>query len=102
MMNTWGALGTLKCDMHTPFIIRPLHGPLPGREIKLLEVYIYVYYIILMQIIQYVHPCATIRTMFNSVLDTLKDAQKIVIIQAENPDGDSLGSSLALEELLCE
>lgn len=40
--------------------------------------------------------------MFNSVLDTLKDAQKIVIIQAENPDGDSLGSSLALEELLSE
>lgn len=40
--------------------------------------------------------------MFKSVLDTLKDAQKIVIIQAENPDGDSLGSSLALEELLSE
>ena len=40
--------------------------------------------------------------MFNSILDTLKDAQKIVIIQAENPDGDSLGSSLALEELLSE
>jgi len=40
--------------------------------------------------------------MFNSVLDTLKDAQKIVIIQAENPDGDSLGSSLALEDLLAE
>lgn len=40
--------------------------------------------------------------MFNTVLETLKDAQKIVIIQAENPDGDSLGSSLALEELLSE
>jgi len=40
--------------------------------------------------------------MFNSVLETLNAAQKIVIIQAENPDGDSLGSSLALEELLSE
>lgn len=40
--------------------------------------------------------------MFESVINTLKDAQKIVILQAENPDGDSLGSSLALEELLTE
>lgn len=40
--------------------------------------------------------------MFDEILSTLKDAQKIVIIQAENPDGDSLGSSLALEELLAE
>ncbi|HEX6258948.1 MAG TPA: DHH family phosphoesterase [Candidatus Saccharimonadales bacterium] len=30
----------------------------------------------------------------------ITDAQHIVIIQAENPDGDSLGSSLALEEIL--
>ena len=40
--------------------------------------------------------------MFDSVKKTLSEAQKIVIIQAENPDGDSLGSSLALEELLAE
>ncbi len=40
--------------------------------------------------------------MFSTILSTLKDVQKIVIIQAENPDGDSLGSSLALEELLSE
>ena len=40
--------------------------------------------------------------MFDSILKTLEGAQKIVIIQAENPDGDSLGSSLALEELLSE
>ena len=40
--------------------------------------------------------------MLTTILETLKDAQKIVIIQAENPDGDSLGSSLALEELLSE
>lgn len=46
--------------------------------------------------------CDKIRGMFDSILPTLKDAQKFVIIQAENPDGDSLGSSLALEELLSE
>lgn len=40
--------------------------------------------------------------MFDSILKTLNEVQKIVIIQAENPDGDSLGSSLALEELLSE
>ena len=40
--------------------------------------------------------------MFDSILPILKDSQKFVIIQAENPDGDSLGSSLALEELLGE
>lgn len=40
--------------------------------------------------------------MFKPVLDALQKAQKIVVIQAENPDGDSLGSALALEELLSE
>jgi bifunctional oligoribonuclease and PAP phosphatase NrnA len=40
--------------------------------------------------------------MFDTLLSTINNAQKIVIIQAENPDGDSLGSSLALEELLSE
>ena len=45
---------------------------------------------------------AKIRPMFDSILKTLDEAKKIVIIQAENPDGDSLGSSLALEELLSE
>jgi phosphoesterase RecJ-like protein len=29
----------------------------------------------------------------------IADAQKILVIQAENPDGDSLGSALALEEI---
>ena len=38
--------------------------------------------------------------MFNTVIDTLAAAKRIVVIQAENPDGDSLGSSLALEEIL--
>lgn len=32
----------------------------------------------------------------------INSAQKIVIIQAENPDGDSLASSLALEEILSD
>lgn len=40
--------------------------------------------------------------MFDTILPILRDAQKIVVLQAENPDGDSLGSSLALEELLSE
>ncbi len=30
----------------------------------------------------------------------IRDAQSIVIVQADNPDGDSIGSALALEELL--
>lgn len=38
--------------------------------------------------------------MFNEASKLIDSAQKILIIQAENPDGDSLGSSLALEEIL--
>lgn len=42
--------------------------------------------------------------MYNShmltYLETINNADDVVIIQAENPDGDSLGSSLALEEIL--
>lgn len=38
--------------------------------------------------------------MFDEAKRLIDDAQKIVIIQAENPDGDSLASSLALEEML--
>lgn len=40
--------------------------------------------------------------MNQEILELFKAHQKFVIIQAENPDGDSLGSSLALEELLSE
>jgi len=40
--------------------------------------------------------------MFTPVLELIKNAQHIVVVQAENPDGDSLGSSLALEELLSD
>jgi bifunctional oligoribonuclease and PAP phosphatase NrnA len=38
--------------------------------------------------------------MFESETQLITDAKKIIVIQAENPDGDSLGSSLALEEIL--
>ena len=46
--------------------------------------------------------CGKIEAMITPALDILKTANKFVIIQAENPDGDSLGSALALEELLAE
>lgn len=38
--------------------------------------------------------------MYNTATNLISDAQKIIIIQAENPDGDSLGSALALEDIL--
>jgi bifunctional oligoribonuclease and PAP phosphatase NrnA len=38
--------------------------------------------------------------MYDTAIKLITDAQKIIVIQAENPDGDSLGSSLALEEIL--
>lgn len=40
--------------------------------------------------------------MYESATQLINDAKKIIVIQAENPDGDSLGSSLALEEILSE
>lgn len=40
--------------------------------------------------------------MFENVKKLVDDATRIVVIQAENPDGDSLGSALALEEILSE
>lgn len=40
--------------------------------------------------------------MFDTSLSLINAAQKIVVIQAENPDGDSLGSALALEEILSD
>ena len=38
--------------------------------------------------------------MYDKTLELINSAKKIIIIQAENPDGDSLGSALALEEIL--
>lgn len=37
---------------------------------------------------------------YRSAHDLITEAQKVIIIQADNPDGDSLGSALALEEIL--
>src|ERR1035437_2232317 len=34
------------------------------------------------------------------IRDILSDANRVVILQADNPDGDSLGSALALEQIL--
>jgi len=38
--------------------------------------------------------------MYEEAKKLIDTAKKIIVIQAENPDGDSLGSSLALEEIL--
>jgi phosphoesterase RecJ-like protein len=38
--------------------------------------------------------------MYDNAKHLIESATKIVVIQAENPDGDSLGSALALEEIL--
>lgn len=38
--------------------------------------------------------------MYESAKELISNAQKIIVIQAENPDGDSVGSSVALEEVL--
>jgi phosphoesterase RecJ-like protein len=40
--------------------------------------------------------------MYEKAIQQINEAKKIVIIQPENPDGDSLGSALALEEILSE
>ena len=38
--------------------------------------------------------------LFEKIKDSISGAQHIVIIQADNPDGDSLSSALALEEII--
>lgn len=40
--------------------------------------------------------------MYDSATQLINDSNKVIIIQAENPDGDSIGSSLALEEILSD
>ncbi|MBC7764236.1 DHH family phosphoesterase [Microbacteriaceae bacterium] len=40
--------------------------------------------------------------MYDSSISLINDAKRIIVIQAENPDGDSLGSALALEEILSD
>lgn len=43
---------------------------------------------------------ATIYTMYSDFSNFISDKSSLCIIQAENPDGDSLGSALALDYLL--
>lgn len=38
--------------------------------------------------------------MYDKVKQTINTAEHIIVIQAENPDGDSLGSALGLDEIL--
>jgi phosphoesterase RecJ-like protein len=38
--------------------------------------------------------------MYDKARKLIDSANKIIVVQAENPDGDSLGSALALEEIL--
>lgn len=38
--------------------------------------------------------------MFEDAKKLIRDGKKVIVIQAENPDGDSLGSAMALEEIL--
>jgi phosphoesterase RecJ-like protein len=38
--------------------------------------------------------------MYEQAIQSITEASKVVVIQAENPDGDSLGSALALEAIL--
>ena len=45
-------------------------------------------------------PLLQLDIMFELAIQLISHAKKIIVIQAENPDGDSLGSSLALEEIL--
>ena len=40
--------------------------------------------------------------MYDDAKALIDSSKKIVVIQAENPDGDSLGSALALEEILSD
>lgn len=39
---------------------------------------------------------------YERLKEAVEQAERIVIVQADNPDGDSLGSALALEEILSE
>jgi len=40
--------------------------------------------------------------MTKEIINLVSNAQHVLVFQAENPDGDSLGTSLALEELFAE
>ena len=40
--------------------------------------------------------------MYKKFSEFLQDKDKICVIQAENPDGDSMGSAIALDYLLAD
>lgn len=40
--------------------------------------------------------------MYDKAAELIINSKKVIVIQAENPDGDSLGSALALEEILSD
>lgn len=40
--------------------------------------------------------------MYETATNIINEAHKIIVIQGENPDGDSIGSSVALEEILSD
>jgi len=40
------------------------------------------------------------RTEYDKISETVNSANRIIILQADNPDADSLGSALALEQIL--
>ena len=44
--------------------------------------------------------CYNKPNMYKSFIDFIKDKKRLCIIQAENPDGDSLGSAIALDYLI--
>jgi bifunctional oligoribonuclease and PAP phosphatase NrnA len=52
--------------------------------------------------VQSVTTAATIKLMYEQIKKFIDGAGHVLIVQAENPDGDSLGSSLALEAILSE
>lgn len=45
---------------------------------------------------------SSLTTEYDNISKLVKNAQNIAIIQAENPDGDSLGSALGLEAILSD
>ena len=45
-------------------------------------------------------PCDIMEYMYKTFTDFLQGKEKLCVIQAENPDGDSLGSAIALDYLL--
>ncbi len=50
--------------------------------------------------LSYAPTACTIEVMEDKIKKAVEAAQKIVVIQADNPDADSLGSALALEHIL--